>query len=231
MLLFFKYSSDQYAGQPNAPLAIPEGSGFADRITLKGKAEIGGRINKQIIAPLLAASQQLGQGDCPDFNDQAKLDSGKELVERRTDLIVIVETPALNFARDRADDGDILGDAYEYLIRHFAVESGKSKGQFLTSAELGRPVTLYGQGKDAATSRLAGMILILPSNTTAIIWQDNTLADPQLKGGEQFKQFDFLVGGHPPFSTSAGAKGCMPPRIPTAASQASASHRPSRASS
>jgi type I restriction-modification system DNA methylase subunit len=132
--------------------------------------------------------------------------SGKELVKRLTDLIAIVETPALNFARNRADVGDILGDAYEYLMRHFAVESGKSKGQFLTPAELGRPVTPYGQEKDAASSGLARMTMILPSNTTAIIWQGNTLANPQLKEGEQFKQFDSLVV-NPPFSDKRWSTG------------------------
>ena len=245
VLLFLKYISDKFAGQPYAPLVIPDGSGFADMIALKGKAEIGDRINKQIIAPLVAANQQLSQSDFPDFNDQAKLGSGKELVVRLTDLIAIFETPALNFSRNRADDDDILGDAYEYLMRHFAVESGKSKGQFLTPAEVsrvkaqvlqidkedlkssttvcdpfcgsgslllkvaaqaGRPVTLYGQEKDAATSGLARMNMILHGNPTAIIWQGNTLADPKLKEGEQLKQFDYVVA-NPPFSDKRWSTG------------------------
>lgn len=245
VLLFLKYISDKFAGQPYAPLVIPDGSGFADMIALKGKAEIGDDINKQIIAPLVAANQQLSQSDFPDFNDQAKLGSGKELVERLTDLIAIFETPALNFSRNRADDDDILGDAYEYLMRHFAVESGKSKGQFLTPAEVsrvkaqvlqidseaiaasttvcdpfcgsgslllkvaaqaGRPVTLYGQEKDAATSGLARMNMILHGNPTAIIWQGNTLADPKLKEGEQLKQFDYVVA-NPPFSDKRWSTG------------------------
>ena len=224
---------------------IPDGSGFADMVALKGKAEIGDSINKQIIAPLVAANQQLSQSDFPDFNDQAKLGSGKELVERLTDLIAIFETPALNFSRNRADVDDILGDAYEYLMRHFAVESGKSKGQFLTPAEVsrvkaqvlqidkedlkasttvcdpfcgsgslllkvaaqaGRPVSLYGQEKDAATSGLARMNMILHGNPTAIIWQGNTLADPKLKEGEQLKQFDYVVA-NPPFSDKRWSTG------------------------
>ena len=138
VLLFIKYISDKYAGQPYAPLVIPAGSSFADMVALKGKAEIGDQTNKAIIAPLVAANQQLSPSDFPDFNDQAKLGSGKELVDRLTSLIAIFEKPALNFARNRADDDDILGDAYEYLMRHFAVESGKSKGQFLTPAEVSR---------------------------------------------------------------------------------------------
>ena len=138
VLLFIKYISDKYAGQPYAPLVIPEGSSFTDMVALKGKAEIGDDINKKIIAPLVAANQQLSQSDFPDFNDQAKLGSGKEMVERLTNLIAIFEKPELNFSRNRADDDDILGDAYEYLMRHFASESGKSKGQFYTPAEVSR---------------------------------------------------------------------------------------------
>jgi hypothetical protein len=86
----------------------------------------------------VAANQQLSPSDFLDFNDQAKLGGGKELVDRLTSLIAIFEKPALNFARNRADDDDILGDAYEYLMRHFAIDSGKSKGQFLTPAEVSR---------------------------------------------------------------------------------------------
>lgn len=245
VLLFIKYISDKYAGQPYAPLVIPEGAGFDAMVALKGKAEIGDRINKEIIAPLVAANQQLSQSDFPDFNDQAKLGSGKELVERLTNLIAIFQKPELNFARNRADDDDILGDAYEYLMRHFASESGKSKGQFYTPAEVSRikaqvleidredtsadttvcdptcgsgslllkvsaqartPVTLYGQEKDAATSGLARMNMILHGNPTATIWQGNTLADPKLTEGEQLKQFDFVVA-NPPFSDKRWSTG------------------------
>ena len=74
----------------------------------------------------------------PDFNDPNKLGSGKEMVERLTNLIAIFENPALDFSKNRADGDDLLGDAYEYLMRHFATESGKSKGQFYTPAEVSR---------------------------------------------------------------------------------------------
>jgi len=97
VLLFLKYISDKYAGQPYAPLVIPEGASFAAMVALKGKAEIGDRINKEIIAPLVKANDQLSQSDFPDFNDQNKLGSGKELVDRLTNLIAIFEAPSLSF--------------------------------------------------------------------------------------------------------------------------------------
>jgi len=135
VLLFIKYVSDKYAGQPFAPITIPKGAGFADMAALKGRADIGDQINKKIIAPLANANKL---SDMPDFNDANKLGSGKEMVDRLTNLIAIFENPALDFSKNRADGDDILGDAYEYLMRHFATESGKSKGQFYTPSEVSR---------------------------------------------------------------------------------------------
>lgn len=135
VLLFIKYISDKYAGQKFAPITIPKGATFSDMVALKGKTDIGDQINKKIIAPL-AKENKLS--DMPDFDDSTKLGSGKEKVERLTDLISIFENPSLDFSKNRADGDDILGDAYEYLMRHFATESGKSKGQFYTPSEVSR---------------------------------------------------------------------------------------------
>src|SRR5436853_628316 len=135
VLLFIKYISDKYAGVPFAPIIIPEGASFKDMVALKGKPDIGDQINKKIIAPLANANKL---SDFPDFNDDSKLGSGKEKADRLTNLIAIFENPALDFSRNRAEGDDILGDAYEYLMRHFATESGKSKGQFYTPAEVSR---------------------------------------------------------------------------------------------
>ena len=135
VLLFIKYVSDKYADQPFAPITVPPGSSFKDMVALKGKPTIGDDINKKILAPLAEANQL---ADFPDFNDVGKLGSGKEMVDRLTDLIAIFENPALDFSKNRAEGDDILGDAYEYLMRHFATESGKSKGQFYTPAEVSR---------------------------------------------------------------------------------------------
>src|SRR5437867_9204662 len=137
VLLFIKYVSDKYAGQPYAPITIPPGASFKDMVVLKGKSDIGDQINKKIIAPLANANKL---SDFPDFNDTAKLGGGKEMVDRLTNLIAIFENPALDFSKNRAEGDDILGDAYEYLMRHFATESGKSKGQFYTPAEVSRVI-------------------------------------------------------------------------------------------
>ena len=249
VLLFIKYISDKYAGMPYAPITIPAGASFADMVALKGKSDIGDQINKKIIAPLASANKL---SDMPDFNDANKLGSGKEMVDRLTNLIAIFENPALDFSKNRAEGDDILGDAYEYLMRHFATESGKSKGQFYTPAEVSRviaqiigirqakttsattvydptcgsgslllkvgdeagtAVTLNGQEKDAATSGLARMNMILHNNPTALIAQGNTLADPKFKDGDTLKTFDYVVA-NPPFSDKRWSTGLDPQHDP-----------------
>lgn len=246
VLLFVKYVSDKYADAYYAPITIPPGASFKDMVALKGKPDIGDQINKKIIGPLAKANKL---SDMPDFNDPSKLGSGQEIVERLTNLISIFENKALDFSSNRAEGDDILGDAYEYLMRHFAAESGKSKGQFYTPAEVSRimaqiigirspktnngttvydptcgsgslllkvgdeanaKVTLYGQEKDAATSGLARMNMILHDNPTAEIRQGNTIANPLFTAEDgPLKTFDFVVA-NPPFSDKRWSTGIDP---------------------
>ena len=149
VLLFIKYVSDKYAGVPYAPITIPDGASFADMVALKGKSDIGDQINKRVIDPLVKVNKL---SDMPDFNDATKLGTGREMVDRLTNLIAIFENKALDFSKNRADGDDILGDAYEYLMRHFATESGKSKGQFYTPAEVSRIIAQIIGIRDAKTS-------------------------------------------------------------------------------
>lgn len=135
VMLFVKYISDRYANVPYAPIKIPSGSSFADMVALKGNSQIGDLINTQIIGPIAEANKL---SEMPDFANPDKLGSGPDMVKKLTNLIAIFENPALDFKGNRAEGDDILGDAYEYLMRHFATESGKSKGQFYTPAEVSR---------------------------------------------------------------------------------------------
>jgi type I restriction enzyme M protein len=150
VMLFIKYISDKWAGQLYAPITIPEGASFADMVKLKGNTNIGELINTQIITPLEKVNHL---SDMPDFNDVTKLGSGKEMVDRLTNLIAIFQNPALDFSKNKAEGDDILGDAYEYLMRHFATESGKSKGQFYTPAEVSRTMaSIIGINEDTNNS-------------------------------------------------------------------------------
>jgi type I restriction enzyme M protein len=133
-LLFVKYVSDR-AAAPNAQIEVPKGGGFADMAALKGDKEIGDKINK-IIAKLAEKNDLKGVIDQADFNDEDKLGKGKEMQDRLSKLISIFG--GLDFRANRAEGDDLLGDAYEYLMRHFATESGKSKGSYYTPAEVSR---------------------------------------------------------------------------------------------
>jgi type I restriction enzyme M protein len=154
VLLFVKYVSDRYADQKEALLDVPRGGGFADMVALKGDKEIGDKMNK-IISKLAKANDLTGVIDVADFNDADKLGKGKEMVDRLSNLVSIFDNPALDFRSNRAEGDDLLGDAYEYLMRHFATESGKSKGQFYTPAEVSRimaKVIGIGSAKSASQS-------------------------------------------------------------------------------
>lgn len=141
-MLFIKYITDKYGNSDDfrPSVIIPEGASFNDMIALKGKSDIGDRINKQIIQPLIDKNPRLARTDFPDFNDPNKLGEGQAMVDRLDNLIGIFQKPELDFSNNRAEHDDILGDAYEYLMRHFATESGKSKGQFYTPAEVSRVI-------------------------------------------------------------------------------------------
>lgn len=136
-LLFVKYVSDKYAGKQDPLIEVPIGGGFKDMVALKGKPNIGEGINI-IVSKLAEANDLKGVIDQADFNDTDKLGSGKDMQDKLTNLIAIFENEDLDFSRNRAGGDDLLGDAYEYLMRHFATESGKSKGQFYTPAEVSR---------------------------------------------------------------------------------------------
>jgi type I restriction enzyme M protein len=166
-MLFIKYISDKY-GKSDAfapPVVIPKGASFTDMVALKGKPDIGDKINTQIIQPLIDANARLARSDFPDFNDPNKLGEGQAMVDRLTNLVGIFQKPELDFSQNRAEHDDILGDAYEYLMRHFATESGKSKGQFYTPSEVSRVI--------------AKVIGIAPQNTKA----STTAYDPTCGSG------------------------------------------------
>lgn len=160
-LLFMKYVSDKYAGDPHGMIEVPEGGSFDDLVGLKNDKEIGDKINK-IIGKLAEENDLKGVIDVADFNDEDKLGKGKDMVDRLTKLVGIFQ--GLNFSANRAEGDDLLGDAYEYLMRHFATDSGKSKGQFYTPSEV---------------SRILAKVVGITDKTT----QDQSVYDPTCGSG------------------------------------------------
>ncbi len=160
-LLFVKYVSDKAKSDANSLIEVPAGGSFDDMLATKGDKEIGDRFNK-IIARLAEANDLRNVIDQADFNDEEKLGKGKEMQDRLSKLVTIFND--LDFQGSRAEGDDLLGDAYEYLMRHFATESGKSKGQFYTPAEV---------------SRILAKVVGIGPNTR----QDQTVYDPACGSG------------------------------------------------
>jgi type I restriction enzyme M protein len=160
-LLFVKYVSDKQKSDRQSLIDVPSGGSFDDMVALKGDKEIGDKINK-IIGKLAEANGLEKVIDLADFNDEEKLGKGKEMQDRLSKLVTIFAD--LDFRGSKAEGDDLLGDAYEYLMRHFATESGKSKGQFYTPAEV---------------SRILAKIVGIGPNTR----QDQTVYDPTCGSG------------------------------------------------
>ena len=160
-MLFMKYVSDKYKGDPYGMIVVPQGASFDDMVALKGDKEIGDKINK-VISALAEENDLKGVIDVADFNDEDKLGKGKDMIDCLSKLIGIFE--GLDLSGNRADGDDLLGDAYEYLMRHFATESGKSKGQFYTPSEV---------------SRILSKVIGIDNNTP----QDATVYDPTCGSG------------------------------------------------
>ena len=132
-LLFVKYVSDKAKADPYSLIVIPEGGSFDDLVAAKGKSNVGELVNIAIYK-LAEKNNLVDVLKNADFDDRTKLGDGSDLVDRVSNLIGIFQD--LDFSGSRAEGDDLLGDAYEYLMRHFATESGKSKGQFYTPAEV-----------------------------------------------------------------------------------------------
>lgn len=160
-LLFVKYVTDKFKGEMYADIEVPEGGSFYDMIALKGTKNIGEEMDK-IIAKLAEKNNLRGVIDNAHFNDETKLGKGDEMVEKLTGLISIFQRPEFDFSNNKASGDDILGDAYEYLMRNFATESGKSKGQFYTPAEVSRILAKV-IGIDKITFRTEGYSVYDPA--------------------------------------------------------------------
>ncbi|GAA7879442.1 hypothetical protein oki1_03880 [Helicobacter pylori] len=132
-LLFLKYISDKARNNTDSEIEVPQGCFYEDILALEGDKEIGDKLNK-IIAEIAERNGLKGVIDSVDFNDNTKLGEGKAMIDTLSNLVKIFAD--LSLGAHGALDDDLLGDAYEYLMRHFASESGKSKGQFYTPSEV-----------------------------------------------------------------------------------------------
>ncbi|NHB53561.1 type I restriction-modification system subunit M [Helicobacter pylori] len=171
-LLFLKYISDKARNNSFSEIEVPEGCFYEDILALEGDKEIGDKLNK-IIAKIAERNDLKGVIDSVDFNDNTKLGEGKAMMDTLSNLVKIFAD--LSLGAHGALDDDLLGDAYEYLMRHFASESGKSKGQFYTPSEV---------------SLLLSLLLGIDENTR----QDKSIYDPTCGSGSLLLKASSLAG-------------------------------------
>ncbi|GAA8175000.1 type I restriction-modification system subunit M [Helicobacter pylori] len=171
-LLFLKYISDKARNNTDSAIEVPQGCFYEDILALEGDKEIGDKLNK-IIAEIAERNELKGVIDSVDFNDNTKLGEGKAMVDTLSNLVKIFAD--LSLGTHGALDDDLLGDAYEYLMRHFASESGKSKGQFYTPSEV---------------SLLLSLLLGIDENTR----QDKSIYDPTCGSGSLLLKASSLAG-------------------------------------
>ncbi|QEF21939.1 type I restriction-modification system subunit M [Helicobacter pylori] len=175
-LLFLKYISDKARNDAKnntySEIEVPQGCFYEDILALEGDKEIGDKLNK-IIAKIAERNNLKGVIDSVDFNDNTKLGEGKAMMDTLSNLVKIFAD--LSLGAHGALDDDLLGDAYEYLMRHFASESGKSKGQFYTPSEV---------------SLLLSLLLGIDENTR----QDKSIYDPTCGSGSLLLKASSLAG-------------------------------------
>jgi len=142
IILFLKYVSDKVKSGDNTVLEIPQGCYFEDIVALKGKKTIGDSLNK-IIEKISEANglQDIINLSDHDFCDK-KLGNAEDSSKLISELIAAFQDDGLDFSHNRAADDDLIGDAYEYLMRNFASLAGKDKGQFYTPTEISRLMAL-----------------------------------------------------------------------------------------
>ncbi|GAA8409845.1 type I restriction-modification system subunit M [Helicobacter pylori] len=175
-LLFLKYISDKARNDAKnhieSAIEVPQGCFYEDILALESDKEIGDKLNK-IIAKIAERNGLEGVIDSVDFNDNTKLGEGKAMIDTLSNLVKIFAD--LSLGAHGALDDDLLGDAYEYLMRHFASESGKSKGQFYTPSEV---------------SLLLSLLLGIDENTR----QDKSIYDPTCGSGSLLLKASSLAG-------------------------------------
>lgn len=184
MILFVKYLSDK-AHQGETDIKVPEGCYFEDFVALKQNEHIGEQINKKLEKIRDENAAFIGDLALPNFNDDTKLGTGKTKVETLSKLIGVFERDELNFSYNRASDDDLLGDAYEFLMKKFAVDSGKSKGQFYTPAEVSRVIAKILHLEDLTRARDTIYDMTCGSGSLLLRALNETNGNPILYGQEK----------------------------------------------
>ena len=153
-MLFLKYISDvhqdkveelqkEYGDSPELIAAmlesqsfkIPTDCSFWDLYKVRYEPGNGSRINKALHAIEEANIKLKGVFQDISFNSD-KLGDEKSKNDVLRHLLEDFGKPTLNLRPSRVGTLDVIGNAYEFLIKNFAASSGKSAGEFYTPAEV-----------------------------------------------------------------------------------------------
>ena len=155
VVLFLKYISDKAKSDPNTLISVPKGCSFYDVAEHINQKTVNEKMNSSL--EKIAEENGLeGVINTVDFADEQKLGKSDEMIRTVSQLLKVFQNESLDFSNNRAADDDLIGDAYEYLMRKFASQSGKSKGQFYTPAEVSRVMAnIVGINKDTRKSNIS----------------------------------------------------------------------------
>ena len=158
-MLFLKYVSDvwqdhyddyqkQYGDEPelitemlkNERFVLPEEANFYHLHKKREEPGNGERIDKALHALEEANGTKLTDGTKSVFQDISfntdRLGEVKDKNIMLRDMLKVFAKPELDLRPSRVGSIDVIGNAYEYLIKQFASKSGKSAGEFYTPPEV-----------------------------------------------------------------------------------------------
>jgi type I restriction enzyme M protein len=154
-MLFLKYISDvhqdrydelkkEYGDSPELinemmdtqSFKIPVGATFWDLYELRNTAGNGSRIDQALHAIEEANGTKLKNVFQDISFNTDKLGDEKQKNDILRHLMEDFGKPTLSLRPSRVGSLDVIGNAYEYLIKHFAASSGKSAGEFYTPPEV-----------------------------------------------------------------------------------------------
>lgn len=158
VLLFLKFVSDmakerradyaaKYSGDAERVrramererFVVPVGADFDALYAARNENDVGERINKALEALEDANKAKLeGVFRNIDFNSEAQLGETKDRNAKLKHVLEDFADPRLDLAPGHLASRDVLGDAYEFLVKNFASDSGKKGGEFYTPPEVSR---------------------------------------------------------------------------------------------
>ncbi len=153
-MLFLKYLSDMYRDEystlmaeygdadlvkelmSNQRFVLPDGASFWDLYELRHQPGNGQRINEALHAIEEANGNKLKNVFQDISFNTDRLGSEKKKNELLRHLLEDYGKEVMNLSPSRVGSLDVIGNAYEFLIKHFAADAGASAGEFYTPPEV-----------------------------------------------------------------------------------------------